>query len=96
LTDLVDGLARPGGDITGFTNHEVAGIAAYRPARPAPAAGPGHSSTRKSMPGSLTLNSRPVPGSTILTGSPADFGKLIADETEKWAKVIRAANIKAE
>jgi tripartite-type tricarboxylate transporter receptor subunit TctC len=35
-------------------------------------------------------------GSTPLTGSPADFGKLIADETEKWSKVIRAANIKAE
>ena len=35
-------------------------------------------------------------GSTPLVGSPADFGKLIADETEKWAKVIRAANIKAE
>jgi tripartite-type tricarboxylate transporter receptor subunit TctC len=33
---------------------------------------------------------------TALTGSPADFGKLIADETEKWGKVIRAANIKAE
>jgi hypothetical protein len=31
-----------------------------------------------------------------LTGSPVDFGKLIADETEKWGKVIRAANIKAE
>ena len=29
-------------------------------------------------------------------GSPADFAKLIADETEKWAKVIRAAGIKAE
>ena len=28
--------------------------------------------------------------------SPEDFGKLIADETEKWGKVIRAANIKAE
>jgi tripartite-type tricarboxylate transporter receptor subunit TctC len=27
---------------------------------------------------------------------PADFGKFIADETEKWAKVIRTANIKAE
>jgi hypothetical protein len=26
----------------------------------------------------------------------ADFGKLIAEETEKWAKVIRAAHIKAE
>lgn len=26
--------------------------------------------------------------------SSADFGGLIADETEKWAKVIRAANIK--
>jgi tripartite-type tricarboxylate transporter receptor subunit TctC len=35
-------------------------------------------------------------GSTALVGSPADFGKLIADETEKWGKVIRAANIKAE
>jgi hypothetical protein len=28
-------------------------------------------------------------------GSPADFGKLIADETEKWGKVIRTANIKS-
>ena len=35
-------------------------------------------------------------GGPPLTGSPAEFGKLIADETEKWAKVIRAANIKAE
>jgi tripartite-type tricarboxylate transporter receptor subunit TctC len=35
-------------------------------------------------------------GSTVLPGSPADFGKLMADETEKWGKVIRAANIKAE
>ena len=32
----------------------------------------------------------------VLAGSPADFGKLIADETEKWGKVIRAANIKPE
>ena len=30
----------------------------------------------------------------MLPGAPADFGKLIADETEKWAKVIQAANIK--
>jgi len=37
-----------------------------------------------------------VGGGTILAGSPADFGKLIADETEKWGKVIRAANIKVE
>jgi hypothetical protein len=35
-------------------------------------------------------------GGTVLPGSPADFGKLIADETEKWGKVIRAANIKPE
>jgi tripartite-type tricarboxylate transporter receptor subunit TctC len=32
-------------------------------------------------------------GALVLTGSPADFGKLVADETEKWGKVIRAANI---
>ena len=35
-------------------------------------------------------------GSVPLALSPADFGKLIAEETEKWAKVIRAANIKPE
>jgi tripartite-type tricarboxylate transporter receptor subunit TctC len=35
-------------------------------------------------------------GGTILAGSSADFGKLIADETEKWGKVVRAANIKPE
>jgi tripartite-type tricarboxylate transporter receptor subunit TctC len=35
-------------------------------------------------------------GGAMLPGSPADFGKLIADETEKWGKVVRAANIKAE
>jgi tripartite-type tricarboxylate transporter receptor subunit TctC len=33
---------------------------------------------------------------TVLAGSPTDFGKLIADETEKWGNVIRALNIKAE
>ena len=35
-------------------------------------------------------------GSDVLALSPVDFGKLIADETEKWGKVIRAANIKQE
>ena len=33
-------------------------------------------------------------GATPLAGSPSDFAKLIAEETEKWAKVIRVANIK--
>jgi tripartite-type tricarboxylate transporter receptor subunit TctC len=33
---------------------------------------------------------------TVLGGSPADFGKLIAEETEKWHRVIRLANIKPE
>jgi tripartite-type tricarboxylate transporter receptor subunit TctC len=35
-------------------------------------------------------------GATVMTGSPSDFGKLIAAETEKWGKVIRAAGIRAE
>jgi tripartite-type tricarboxylate transporter receptor subunit TctC len=35
-------------------------------------------------------------GGDVLALSPADFGKLIADETEKWGNVIRALNIKAE
>jgi len=33
-------------------------------------------------------------GGTALPGSPAEFGKLVADETEKWAKVIKSAGIK--
>jgi tripartite-type tricarboxylate transporter receptor subunit TctC len=35
-------------------------------------------------------------GATPLPGSPADFGKVIADDIEKWAKVIKFANIKPE
>ena len=35
-------------------------------------------------------------GGTVLGGSPADFGKLISDETKKWGDVILAANIKQE
>jgi tripartite-type tricarboxylate transporter receptor subunit TctC len=35
-------------------------------------------------------------GGAPLVGSPGDFGKLIADEAEKWGKVVRAANIKPE
>jgi tripartite-type tricarboxylate transporter receptor subunit TctC len=35
-------------------------------------------------------------GGAVLAGSPADFGKLISDETKKWGKVIVAANIKPQ
>jgi tripartite-type tricarboxylate transporter receptor subunit TctC len=35
-------------------------------------------------------------GGTVLPGPPADFGRLIATETEKWAKVVRFAGIKAQ
>jgi len=35
-------------------------------------------------------------GAVALTGSPAEFAKLIADETEKWGKVVKFAGIKAE
>jgi tripartite-type tricarboxylate transporter receptor subunit TctC len=35
-------------------------------------------------------------GGTVLAGSPADFGKLIAEDTEKWAKLIKLAGIKPE
>ena len=33
-------------------------------------------------------------GGTPLPGSPADFARLIVEETEKWAKVVKAARIK--
>jgi tripartite-type tricarboxylate transporter receptor subunit TctC len=35
-------------------------------------------------------------GSSVLGGAPADFGRLIANETEKWAKVIKFAGIKPD
>jgi hypothetical protein len=35
-------------------------------------------------------------GGTVLPGSPGDFGKLIAAETEKWAKVVKFAGLKAD
>jgi len=35
-------------------------------------------------------------GATVLAGSPAEFGKFIADETEKWGKVVKFAGIKAD
>jgi tripartite-type tricarboxylate transporter receptor subunit TctC len=35
-------------------------------------------------------------GCTVFAGSPADFGKFIADETVKWAKVVKSAGIKPE
>jgi hypothetical protein len=40
------------------------------------------------------MRSSPIP--RPLAGSPADFGRFITAEIEKWAKVIRAANIKAD
>jgi tripartite-type tricarboxylate transporter receptor subunit TctC len=43
-----------------------------------------------------TMRARSDLGGTPLPGSPAQFGKLIAEETEKWGKVIRAANIKPQ
>src|SRR6478736_6218143 len=35
-------------------------------------------------------------GSTVLAGSPAEFGTLLVAETEKWGKVVKAAGIKPE
>ncbi len=35
-------------------------------------------------------------GGQVFAGSPADFGKFLESETDKWGKVVRAANVKAE
>ena len=44
-----------------------------------------------------TLKTRLIDlGGALLAGSPADFSKLLADDTEKWSKVIRAAGMRAE
>jgi len=58
--------------------------------RPGAATNIGSEVVAKATPDVAELGGMPVPG------SPDDFRKLIADETEKWGKVIRAANIKPE
>jgi tripartite-type tricarboxylate transporter receptor subunit TctC len=35
-------------------------------------------------------------GGTVMTGSPAEFGKFVADETEKWARVVKFSGAKPE
>ena len=35
-------------------------------------------------------------GGTVLTGSPADFGRLVSDDTEKWAKVVKFSGAKPD
>ncbi len=35
-------------------------------------------------------------GATVLTGSPADFGNLITEETDKWAKVVSFSGAKPD
>jgi tripartite-type tricarboxylate transporter receptor subunit TctC len=35
-------------------------------------------------------------GSTVFAGTPSDFAKHIVDETEKWGKVVRTANLRAD
>ena len=48
------------------------------------------------LPAAPAIKARLAEQGSILGGSPAAFGRLIADETEKWAKVIKFANIKPE
>ena len=75
----------------------AAGTASARPRTRPPRSS--RSSTRRSTPVSPIPRSRrgsPSLGADRVAGSPADFGKFIADETEKWGKVIRAANIKPD
>ena len=35
-------------------------------------------------------------GGMLVPGTPEDFGKLVADETDKWAKVVKAANVRLD
>jgi hypothetical protein len=61
-----------------------------------------HGHRREPQPGSPALADAAIKArlealdASAMPGSPANFGKLIADETERWSKVIRTTGIKAE
>ena len=55
-----------------------------------------HSAALRRKPADHLRGRRRQLGGEPVPMTPAEFGKLVAEETEKWAKVIRAANIKAE
>ena len=75
----------------------TSGTASWRRRGPRRRSWPG--STRRSMPGSPIPNMRTrfeQAGGVPMPMSPAEFGKMIADETEKWRKVVEFAGVKVE
>jgi hypothetical protein len=53
-------------------------------------------SLRQSFSGTRSLGPTRDVGGEPFASSPTDFGKYIVEYTEKWSKIIRASNIKAE
>jgi putative ABC transport system substrate-binding protein len=79
-TGLIPSMAHPGGNVTGFMSDE-----------------PGIATKWLQLLKDFVPNARVASfGGTAMPGSPSDFGKLIAEETDKRAKVIRAVGIKPE
>ena len=86
----------PVGDfVPGYEASQWYGIGAPRRRRPTSSTGSTRRSTLRSPIPTMKARFADI-GGEPLPGSPADFGKLIAEETEKWAKVVRAAGIKPE
>ncbi len=94
-SDALPGIPSVSEFVPGYEASSWFGIAAPK-ATPAPIIETLNRETNAGL-GDPTIKARIADmGGMLLTGSPADFGKLIANETEKWGKIIREAGIKAE
>jgi tripartite-type tricarboxylate transporter receptor subunit TctC len=93
--DVLPGVPTVGEFLTGYEASGWQGIGAPR-GTPAEVVGRINRETNAALAEVKIESQLADLGATVLGGTPADFGRLIADDTGKWAKVIRFANIKVE
>jgi tripartite-type tricarboxylate transporter receptor subunit TctC len=94
-SDLLPGVPAMAESIPGYEYYVWHGIAAPK-GTPADIVGKLNTAINASLAEPKLKERFAEVGGTAIGGSPSDYAKLVADETEKWGKVVKTANLKAE